>query len=662
MSDARKARRAVALRERGPGRGPKNPGLGGLIVGLTLAAMIAAAIASGQTAPDRPEPGALPLPTPPAVEGNPVLSAPAPAGPKAPSLRSRLRSIVSHMPAEEAPGPAPGEAGTALAESGAPLAEPRPAALGREVAPTPPGPPSLTSGKPPSAGGQVRIPIGTAKDAEAVQIQESGGLISLSARDAPLSRVLMLLGQQLKVNIVCPNTVSTPISVTLDRVPLADAMTSICSVAGCTWAHSNGIVQVTSVASSSKLPAEVQGRQLRVLRLDYASATDVESAVKGMLSPVGSSYVSRTMPTDNRKTEEVVVVQDLPSYVQGIEDYVRQVDRPPRQVMIETHVLEVRLAADCNWGVNFSYLFGRSHLVKFQAKGFADATAPQAFFFSFDGTDLDALLQALRTQTQAKSLASPKVLVLNGQEARIQIGKRSGFLVTTTTETSTMQSVNFLDTGVVLRVVPRVTRDGQVLMQVKPEVSDGGIKENGLPEEVTTHVESSVMLPDGRGMVIGGLIKEDAKDEQQKIPWLGDLWLVGKLFQRQAITKERREIIITLLPRIVPDCMADDDRHALEVQRAATPVLCGPLMPAPRPWEAQLPDAINNPWCPRGCDLVWTPGVAAPAGCPPDGPQGGALPEEPYYQRERRAESCPPELPSGPAPAGIQGAREYLRR
>lgn len=661
MSDARKARRAVALRESGPRRGRGNPGLGGPILGLTLAAMIAAAIATGQTAPDRPEPGAPPLPRPPAAADNPVRSGPAPAGAKEPSLRSRLRSIVSRMPAEEEPGAAVAEPGTTLAEPVATLAEPWPAAGGQGPAPSPP---SLTPGKPPSAGGRVRIPVGSPQDGEAVRIQESGGLISLTVRDAPLNRVLMLLGQQLRLNIVCPNTVSTPISVSLERVPLADAMTSICSIAGCSWAQSNGIVHVTSVASSSKMPAEVQGRQLRVFRLDYASAADMEAAVKGMLSPVGSSFVTRAAPTDNRKTEEVVVVQDLPSYVQGIEDYVRQVDRAPRQVMIETHVLEVKLSADCNWGVNFSYLFGRSHLVKFQAKGFADATAPQAFFFSFDGTDLDALVQALRTQTQARSLASPKVLVLNGQEARIQIGKRSGFLVTTTTETSTMQSVSFLDTGVVLRVVPRVTRDGQVLMQVRPQVSDGGIKENGLPEEVTTQVESSVMLPDGRGMVIGGLIKEDNKDEQQKIPWLGDLWLVGKLFQRQAITKERREIIITLLPRIVPDCMAEDDRHALEVQRAAAPVLCGPLATAPRPWEPQLPDAIHNPWCPGEHVPPWNPRACPPAGCPEYGPDGGALPEEPYYQRERRAEPCPPEPQPGPVPpaAAAYPSREYQRR
>jgi type II secretory pathway component GspD/PulD (secretin) len=101
------------------------------------------------------------------------------------------------------------------------------------------------------------------------------------------------------------------------------------------------------------------------------------------------------------------------------------------------------------------------------------------------------------------------VLVINGQEAKIQIGQQLGFRVTTTTETSTLQNVNFLDVGVILKVTPRITSDNQVLMLVHPEVSKGQVNPlTGLPESDTTTVESSVMLPDGQGMVIGGLIQE----------------------------------------------------------------------------------------------------------------------------------------------------------
>ncbi|MCH7687512.1 MAG: type II and III secretion system protein, partial [Planctomycetes bacterium] len=188
-----------------------------------------------------------------------------------------------------------------------------------------------------------------------------------------------------------------------------------------------------------------------------------------------------------------------------------------------------------------------------RTQGFTNAAASPSFFLGIDGTDLDALIEALTTTMDAKTLASPKILVLNGQEARIQIGAQLGYLVTTTTQTSTLQQVQFLDVGVVLRVTPQITDDNQVLMTVYPEVSSGQINEiTGLPEEETTEVQTTVMLADGQGMIIGGLIQETDIENQSKIPLLGDLWLVGRLFQRKSVTRQRSEIIIALIPRIVP--------------------------------------------------------------------------------------------------------------
>ncbi len=352
----------------------------------------------------------------------------------------------------------------------------------------------------------------------------------------------MLLGQTKRLNIVCADSVNTPVSVTLDRVSLDEALTSIVSVAGCSWTRQNGIIYVTNLTATAKLAAEVQGRQMRVFRLDFASALDMDLAIKGMLSPVGKSFVTAAKSTDNRKTQELVVVEDLPGYLQAIEQYVHQVDQPPRQVLIEAHVLSVDLQHDNKLGVNFQALIKQlGPLGGLQTTGFADPKAAQAFFFSVNRGDLSVLLEALTTQSNAKTLALPKVLVLNGQEAKIQIGDQLGFRVTTTTETSTLNNVSFLDVGVILKVTPRITADGQVLMQVHPEVSTGEI--NPLtqnPDSHTTMVESSVMLPDGRGMVIGGLIQESDSDTQQKIPILGDLWLIGRLFQRHEVSKSAR--------------------------------------------------------------------------------------------------------------------------
>lgn len=490
---------------------------------------------------------------------------------------------------------------------------------------------------PPPPGNPWKIPLANSVSPDRLEIQEADGLVSLTVRDVPLNRVLMALGQREKLNIVCSDNATAPVSVALDRVPLEVALTSIVSVAGCSWTRQNGIIYVTNVSTTTKLPADLQGRQVRVFRLDFASASDMDTAVKGLLSPVGRSFITQSRPTDNRKTQEIVVVEDLPAYVRVIEQYVRQVDRPPRQVLIEAHVLAVNLQRDQNTGVNFQVLIDQlGKAGGFQVTGFANPKAAQAFFFSVDRGDLKMLLEALATQTDAKTLASPKVLVVNGQEAKIQIGQQLGFRVTTTTETSTLQNVNFLDVGVILKVTPRVTSDGQVLMQVKPEVSKGQVNPlTGLPESDTTAVESSVMLPDGQGMVIGGLIQEKDTEMQQKVPILGDLWLIGRVFQRQEIKKERQEIIIALVPRIVPSPLACDDRHAGEVLHSQTPLFEGPLNRVERPWEPKLPDAVENPFHLEDLPLMRqrTRRICGPEGAEP-------VYAAPYYTGERQP--CPP--------------------
>jgi type II secretory pathway component GspD/PulD (secretin) len=566
--------------------------------------------------------------------------------------------MASHLPPEEASPTAEGppEAPPPDREVVPPPPEPRTVPSGRveRVEPVPPD-------KPPMPPGRVRIPVPASIRPDQVQFQETNGRISLTVREVPLNRLMMFVGQQLRLSILCADNATAPVSVSLRDVPLEDALTSICSIAGCTWMTNNGIIHVTSVSTSSKSAPEIQGRQVRVFRLDFAAATDVQTAVKGMLSPVGQCWTSEAKAQDNRKTHDTIVVQDLPNYLRNVTEYITQIDVAPRQVLVEAHVLSIDLTGDQSLGVNFKDLF-HNEKGRIELKGMANANASQALFFSYDSADLKFLLEALATQKNAKTLASPKVLVLNGQEARFQVGQQLGFRVTTTTETSTMESVSFLNVGVVLKVTPRITRDGRVLMSVKPEVSKGLVNEKtGLPEQDTTQVESSLMLPDGRGMVIGGLIEEKDHHEQQKVAILGDLWLVGRLFQHHRTTRERKEVIITLLPRIVPDCIAECDRHSVEVERARTPLLQGALEPVQRPWEPVPPDALENPFrlkdkLKRHCGRC----NHNPCTCAGDG--------TPYYAGEQPPQSCPqptdadghpslsPDMPPSPPEAYLDGA------
>jgi hypothetical protein len=156
-------------------------------------------------------------------------------------------------------------------------------------------------------------------------------------------------------------------------------------------------------------------------------------------------------------------------------------------------------------------------------------------------------------------------------------------------------------------------------MRIKPEVSEGQVDpETGLPAEDTVEVETDVLLNNGQGLVIGGLIQEVDSNVQSKVPWLGDLPYAGILFQKRQVIKARAEIIVTLIPYVMPYTPIGIAHNDHRMMRTQQPLLSPPLNRFPRPYEAQLPDTFNNPTplCPqRHCHVVAQP-VEAPVIAP----------------------------------------------
>jgi hypothetical protein len=445
--------------------------------------------------------------------------------------------------------------------------------------------------------------IGTEPDPDLNLTRNGNGLITLIVRDKSLSQVLALIAQTQNLNIVASNDIDALISITLRDVPMEEALSAILSVANYTWVKRNNIIMITSLTEAANLPPDVQGRQIQVFDLDFASATVVAETVKNFLSPIGKVSVGESNPTDNRLTQERVVVEDLPESICRIGEYIAQVDRAPRQVLIEAHVLQIDLDDTTKCGVNLGKLM---HIAgsdfNVQTTGFANENAPQAFLATLSGGSLTGVIELIQTTTDAKTLGSPKLLVLNEQEARLQVGDHTPYATSTTTETSTVQSVQFLDTGTILSIIPRITRDGRVLLHVRPEISEPKVTPNSdLPGSKSTELQTSVLLKDGEGMIIGGLINEADDVKQEKVPYLGNVKGVGFLFRRSEVTKKRKEIIIALLPRIQPYNCEYHDFEQGELVKASVPLTYGPLKRTDRPWDPVLPDGkrVSYPLIPK---------------------------------------------------------------
>ena len=459
----------------------------------------------------------------------------------------------------------------------------------------------------PTPQANILLPSGNV-DPEKVVVKETDGRISLMVREGSLRQVIAMIAETQKLNIVFAGPNDAIVTASFDNQPWKTVLDALLSASGHTWAVQNDVIFVASLEASSFLPPGAEGRRVAVFELDFTSAVDIDQTIKGLLSPAGESWLVETNKADNRRTREAVAVVDFPDHLQRISDYICQADQPPRQVFIEAHILQVNLDDECKSGVNFKELMSLSSgRVRLSTAGMTSQVASNslptnpltsvapAFFIEADGNGLDGIIELIKTTTDTKTLASPNIHAVSGQESHIQIGGQLGYRITTTTQTSTMESVQFLDVGVVLRVTPRITRDGRVLMRIFPKVSTGAIDaETGLPSEETTEIETDVLVSSGQGVVIGGLIQEVDNNLQSKIPYLGDIPYLGVLFQRRQVTKTRQEIIVTLRPHVLPYSPIMQARHEYDFARTTEPLTQGAIASYPRPYEPRLPDALKH--------------------------------------------------------------------
>jgi type II secretory pathway component GspD/PulD (secretin) len=442
---------------------------------------------------------------------------------------------------------------------------------------------------------RFEIPLQSVPYDEIGQVQTQDGMVTVNVKDVPLHSVLSLIAQQQGLSIASPTNLEARLSLTLQPTSLENALDAIMAITNCTWARHNDIIYVTQLVKESQDNFLIQGRMVQVFDLNYMSAQDAEKVASALVSPVGRVFARSLQSEDQRRTIEQLVVEDLPAYLARIAEFIARTDQPPKQVMVEVRILQIKLSNERRHGVNLeAMVHANNPEIMFKTDAFASSVGPAATF-SVDGTQFTQLIDCLSSTVDSKTLAAPKLMMINGQESRIQIGQRLAYTTSTTTQTVTVEGVQFLDVGVVLSVTPHIADDGQILMRVQPKVSTGQINPNTeLPEEETTELATSVMVPDGSGVIIGGLLQETNIERQIKIPWLGDVWLVGRLFQRRNIDRERAEVIVALLPRIVPNGRCDCTEGSQEMDRTLLPILKPDLAPAPRP-EPALHDAINRP-------------------------------------------------------------------
>jgi len=174
--------------------------------------------------------------------------------------------------------------------------------------------------------------------------------------------------------------------------------------------------------------------------------------------------------------------------------------------------------------------------------------------------NFNVVVQLLQTVGKANILSRPQIAVVENQEAKILVGTREAFVTSVVTQTqqaaTTAEEVTFIDVGVSLTATPTINKEGFVTMKIKPEVSSVNrvlttANGNGIPIVETSTAETTVMVKDGATIVIGGLMKDDNIHETKKVPFLGDIPIIGAAFRSKDENTVKSELVIFLTPRII---------------------------------------------------------------------------------------------------------------
>jgi general secretion pathway protein D len=249
-----------------------------------------------------------------------------------------------------------------------------------------------------------------------------------------------------------------------------------------------------------------------------------------------------------------------------IEQTLTQLDRPQLQVAIHATIAEVTLNNDLQYGVEY-YLQGNAATF-----GFTANPAQAALTAVLPGTNLllgnqsspQIVINALRTITDVKVLSSPSVVVLDNQEATLLVGDQvpvetgsaNVLAATSTSSTTVVNSINYINTGVILRVLPRVNINGNVTLDVEQEVSGvvgaaSGGQPNLTPTVSQRQIKSAVAVASGQTVLLGGLISETLSRSRNGIPVLEEIPGLGELFSTNDRSKQRTEIIVFIEPQII---------------------------------------------------------------------------------------------------------------
>ena len=438
---------------------------------------------------------------------------------------------------------------------------------------------------------------------------------NIQVQDTDLAQVLQMLALQGERNVIASRNVSAVITANLFDVTFEEALDAILKPNGFRWVEEGKFIYVYTQEEFARMEALDRKTESRMFELEHLSARDASEFAMPLLSDRGKlSFIGEVsggierdlgnMGGDTWAKAAILVVNDYPDRLERISELIAEIDTSPRQVVVDATIASVAVVEEDAFGVDFS-IMGNLDITKLVSplgpvsdllrgnnelpsgvsnnvaqppyNGNATSWGTQStpgntqggksnFMVGLVAGDASVFVRALDQVTDTMVLARPRIMALNRQRAQVMVGKRVAYLSTTATDTTSTQTVQYLDTGVKLMIRPFISKDDTIRMEVYPSVSSAELRKirNGgfgneieVPDEFTNEISTNVKVRNGETLVLGGLFQEQTTIQNSQVPFLGDVPLLGAAFSGHDNTVNRREIIFMITPKIVEDQLVE---------------------------------------------------------------------------------------------------------
>ncbi|WP_068303484.1 secretin N-terminal domain-containing protein [Pararhodobacter sp. CCB-MM2] len=321
----------------------------------------------------------------------------------------------------------------------------------------------------------------------------------------------------------------------------------------------------------------------RVIRLNYAQATELAEVVRQSLGVTGEGETPITVVAEPQSNALLITAPR--DRIEAITQAVRALDLRPSQVLIEAVIFEVSSENFSDLSVQFGGLLnqaigggtsfaldGRSSLITLISAAMAGNTASpgNGGFMGYADGNFAALITAIARERSTRLLSTPAVMTLNNQEAEIVVAQNVPFVTGSysTTEggsaTNPFQTIERQDVGLTLTVTPQITDDGTVRMAIAQEVSNLTGTTSAAGGEVTARrrLSTNALVGNGEVIILGGLIEDNHTAQNQRVPGLSSIPVVGQLFRGRSVQEGQRVLLVMLRPRVV-----NSERDATRITR-----------------------------------------------------------------------------------------------